>query len=74
MSRETLFVRSRPGLDVTFGVDGRKVVEREVGPQLEELPLPLGAEGWHLITLDTPHLPLVRGEHAGARVVAYTFS
>ena len=72
--RLTLFVRSRPGLDVTFGVDGQKVVERKVGPRLEELPLPLGVEGWHLITLDTPHLPLVRGERAGARVVAYTLS
>jgi hypothetical protein len=69
-----LFVRSRPALDVRFSVDGREVAEHTVARELFQLALPLARPGWHLVSLDTPHLPLVGGKRVGARLVAYSFS
>jgi hypothetical protein len=67
-----LFLRSRPALDVRLSVDGRELAAQRVGPELAEVTLPLGQTGWHLVSLDTPHLPLVRGRRVGARLVAYS--
>ena len=69
-----LFVRSRPTLEVRFSVDGREVAAHSVTKELFQLALPLGRPGWHLVSLDTPHLALVGGKRAGARLVAYSLS
>jgi hypothetical protein len=65
-----LFMRSAKRLRVTFGVDGRPRFRRFVIRSLQEVRVPLGREGWHLVTLDSV-LPEVDGRPEGARIVAY---
>lgn len=69
-ARIRLIMRSLAPLDVRFGVDGRPLFTRRVEPP-QEYPLSLGRTGWHLVTLDTPALPVVAGRREGARLLAY---
>ena len=50
--------------DVRLTVDGRRGLDAHVAA-LGETRLPLGDEGWHLVTIDGPR---------GVRVVAYALS
>jgi len=38
------------------------------------LHVPLGLRGWHLVSLDTPRLAVLHGQHFGARLIAYAVS
>ena len=66
-----LFMRSDSPVTVHFGVDGAGKLTRRVRNRLEEVRVPLGEPGWHLVTLDSPVLPVRRGVRVGARLVAY---
>jgi hypothetical protein len=66
----SLVLRSYVPIPVTFSVDGRRRLARQISP-LTEVRLPLGAKGWHLVALDTPVLPEVNGRREGARLLAY---
>jgi len=72
--RLRLFLRSRPALDIRLSVDGRQLAARRISRGLVQLELPLGRRGWHLVSLDTRHLPLVHGQRVGARLVGYSVS
>jgi hypothetical protein len=65
-----LIMRSLRPLDVRFSVDGRTVLRHRIKPP-QEIRVPLGSQGWHLVTLDTPALPSVDGRREGARLLAY---
>jgi hypothetical protein len=65
-----LFMSSARRLRVRFGVDGTPKLRRIVMRSLQEVRVPLGSEGWHLVTLDTV-LPIVDGRPEGPRIVAY---
>ncbi len=59
-----LFLRSEDPADVRIGIDGRTSFHQAIS-MLAETRVPLGDEGWHLVTLDGP---------PGVRVVAYALS
>jgi hypothetical protein len=60
-----LFLRRDAGpADLRINVDGRRSLDTTVS-SLSETRVPLGDEGWHLVTLDGPR---------GVRVVAYALS
>jgi hypothetical protein len=63
-------MRSYVPIPVTFSVDGRKLFTRRISA-LTEVRVPLGKKGWHLVSLDTPVLPVVDGRREGARLIAY---
>ena len=60
----------RNGRALVAGLASRPRFTRRVSP-LEEIRVPLGPTGWHLVSLDTPTLPEVNGRHEGARLIAY---
>lgn len=64
-----LFMRSFHRLFVRFGIDGRRRFGTFVS-DLRQVRVPLGGEGWHLVTLDAK-LPKVNGKPEGARLVAF---
>ncbi len=66
----SLVMRSHAPVPVTFSVDGNRRFVRRISP-LQEIRVPLGSAGWHLVSLDTPTLPEVNGRKEGARLVAY---
>jgi hypothetical protein len=73
-SSARLFLRSRVRLKVRFTVDGRVVRKRVLAQKLIQLHVPLGLRGWHLVSLDTPRLAVLHGQHFGARLIAYAVS
>jgi hypothetical protein len=65
-----LFMSSARRLRVGFSVDGLPRFRRIVIRSAQEIRVPLGRPGWHLVTLDTV-LPAVNGRPEGPRVLAY---
>lgn len=59
-----LFLRSEQPADVRIGIDGRTSFRQTIS-KLAETRVPLGDEGWHLVTLDGA---------PGVRVVAYALA
>jgi hypothetical protein len=59
-----LFLRSEEPADVRIGIDGHSSFLQTIS-KLAETRVPLGDEGWHLVTLDGP---------PGVRVVAYALN
>jgi hypothetical protein len=66
-----LVMRSYAPVSVRFAVDGHPRFVRRISA-LEEIRVPLGSNGWHLVALDTPTLQTVNGRMEGARLLAYT--
>jgi hypothetical protein len=65
-----LFMSSARRLRVRFSVDGLPRFRRIVIRSAQEVRVPLGRPGWHLVTLDSV-LPEVNGRPEGPRVLAY---
>ncbi len=66
-----LVMRSYSPVSVTFSVGGHRRFVRRISA-LQEVRVPLGGAGWHLVSLDTPTLPEVDGRKEGARLIAYS--
>jgi hypothetical protein len=66
-----LVMRSYAPVSVRFAVDGSPRFARRIAA-LQEIRVPLGSSGWHLVSLDTPALPEVNGRKEGARLIAYS--
>ena len=66
-----LVMRSYAPVSVRFSVDGSTRFVSRIAA-LQEIRVPLGSAGWHLVSLDTPTLPKVNGRKEGARLIAYT--
>jgi hypothetical protein len=58
-------------LPVTVSLGGRPHT-RLVVEKLTEIRIDLASDRWYLVSLDSPHLPIVRGKPRGVRIVAYS--
>ncbi len=65
-----LFLIAPHRLPARISLDGRPHSRLTVY-RLVEVRIGLGSERWHLISLDTGRLPVVRGKPRGVRIVAY---
>src|SRR5262249_40877159 len=66
-----LLMRSDNPVTVHYSVDGKRRLTRHLRNRLVEVRVPLGERGWHLVTLDSPVVPVKNGVRVGARLVAY---
>jgi hypothetical protein len=65
------FVMAPEPLPVTVSLGGRPHT-RLVVEKLTEIRIDLASDRWYLVSLDSPHLPIVRGKPRGVRIVAYS--
>jgi len=66
-----LQMRANVGIDVQFSVDGKRRLARRLALPVVSVAVPLGKQGWHLVTLDATTLPKVNGRKEGARILSY---
>lgn len=64
----SLTVQAPAPLATRFSVDEREVTTRTVS-NAQRVVLPLGAAGWHLVTLDVPHLLDTKPDATGVRLL-----